>query len=108
LPLATLPVMKILFSDAHLPDETARHAHSVYSPDERNRPLSERGRIDAQKVAEILKDCGVDVLIASPYRRAFQTIEGLAKLLEKEIVIEEDIRERLLSAKPVDDFESAV
>lgn len=28
-----------------------RHAHSVYTPDERNRPLSERGCLDAKKVS---------------------------------------------------------
>ncbi len=31
-----------------------RHAHSVYTPEERERPLSEKGRNDAQSVAELL------------------------------------------------------
>lgn len=32
-----------------------RHAHSVYTPDELHRPLSERGVSDAKKVTEQLK-----------------------------------------------------
>lgn len=56
-----------------------RHAHSVYSPDERNRPLSERGHQDAARVAELLEPEHIHVLISSPYKRAIQTIEGLAE-----------------------------
>lgn len=85
-----------------------RHAHSTYSPDELNRPLSERGKEDARKVTEILKKESISVLISSPYKRAIQTIEGLAGVNGVEIVIEEDFKERLLSEKPIDDFDSAI
>lgn len=85
-----------------------RHAHSVYSPDERNRPLSERGHQDAARVAELLEPEYIHVLISSPYKRAVQTIEGLAERIGAGIILEEDFRERLLSEHPVDDFEHAV
>jgi len=85
-----------------------RHAHSTYSADELNRPLSERGKEDARKVTRILKNESISVLISSPYKRAVQTIEGLAEMCGVEIVIEEDFKERLLSEKPVDDFDSAI
>ncbi|GKU80489.1 phosphoglycerate mutase [Paenibacillus sp. L3-i20] len=85
-----------------------RHAHSTYSADELNRPLSERGKEDARKVTELLKNENINVLISSPYKRAIQTIEGLTGIYGDEIVIEEDFKERLLSEKPVDDFDSAI
>ena len=85
-----------------------RHAHSVYSPDERNRPLSERGHQDAARVAELLEPEHIHVLLSSPYKRAVQTIEGLADRIGSGIILEEDFRERLLSEQPVDDFEHAI
>jgi len=85
-----------------------RHAHSTYSTDELNRPLSERGKEDAGKVTHILKNENINVLISSPYKRAVQTIEGLAEVCGVEIVLEEGFKERLLSEKPIDDFDSAI
>ncbi|WAA12809.1 histidine phosphatase family protein [Fervidibacillus halotolerans] len=85
-----------------------RHAHSTYSPDEYNRPLSERGKIDALKVTNLLKHKNIHILISSPYKRAIQTIEGLTDWIGDEIIIEEDFRERRLSRNPVDDFEFAI
>jgi len=85
-----------------------RHAHSVYSPDERNRPLSERGHQDAARVGELLEPEHIHVLLSSPYKRAVQTIEGLADRIGSGIILEEDFRERLLSEQPVDDFEHAI
>lgn len=85
-----------------------RHAHSVYTPDERNRPLSERGCLDAKKVTELLKRKNVDHVISSPYRRAIQTVEGIAHSIGKAVEIEEGFKERILSDKPVEDFQYAV
>lgn len=84
-----------------------RHAHSIYSPDELNRPLSERGEMDASTVTELLKTERIDILISSPYKRAIQTIEALAPVIKSAIIIEADFRERLLSNHPVD-FASAI
>jgi 2,3-bisphosphoglycerate-dependent phosphoglycerate mutase len=85
-----------------------RHAHSIYLPDERSRPLSERGHNDAKHVAELLKNEQIDHIISSPYKRAQQTVEGLAKNIAKEIIVEEDFKERVLSGKPVEDFNEAI
>jgi 2,3-bisphosphoglycerate-dependent phosphoglycerate mutase len=85
-----------------------RHAHSIYSTDELNRPLSERGKDDVRKVANILKREQIGVVISSPYKRAIQTIEGLAGIIGVDILIEEGFKERLLSDKSIDDFESAI
>lgn len=85
-----------------------RHAHSTYSADELNRPLSENGREDAMRVTELLLYEQINILISSPYKRAIQTIEGLEKPLNTRINIEDDFRERVLSAEPVPDFGHAV
>lgn len=85
-----------------------RHAHSIYTPDELGRPLSEKGTTDAKRVTEILKKEKIDVVISSPYKRAIQTVEGIANTIEKEIEMVNDFRERTLSSVPVDDFQAAI
>ena len=43
--------------------------------DDRNRPLTEEGLEDSNKVAEILKDKKIDVFISSPYKRSHDSIK---------------------------------
>ncbi|WP_320323117.1 histidine phosphatase family protein [Rossellomorea sp. YZS02] len=83
-----------------------RHAHSVYTPDELNRPLSERGMQDAHKLTNKLKNEQIEVVCSSPYKRAVQTVEGLAN--NHDILLVEGFKERLLSSHPVDDFDAAI
>ena len=85
-----------------------RHAHSTYTPDELGRPLSEKGQADAEEIARIFKKENIDYVISSPYKRAIQTVEGIAELFEKEILIENGFKERTLSKGPVDNFETAI
>lgn len=85
-----------------------RHAHSDYTPDERNRPLSIKGEKDAERVKHLLKDDPIDVFWSSPYRRAIQTIEPLARLKHQAIHIEERLRERTLAQGGVEDFSAAI
>ncbi|PGL71070.1 histidine phosphatase family protein [Bacillus sp. AFS055030] len=85
-----------------------RHAHSIYTPDELGRPLSKRGFTDAFKVTKLLLNEKIDYVISSPYKRAIQTVEGIAKSLCIEMMIEENFKERLLSLEPVEDFEKEI
>ncbi|EEL01281.1 Phosphoglycerate mutase [Bacillus cereus BDRD-ST26] len=85
-----------------------RHAHSTYTKEERERPLSEKGHLDAENVTRLLKDKHIDVVISSPYKRAIQTVQGIANTYHVSIEIEENLRERLLSKEPVTDFNNAV
>lgn len=85
-----------------------RHAHSTYTKEERERPLSEKGHYDAENVTHLLKDKHIDVVISSPYKRAIQTVQGIANTYHVSIEIEEDLRERLLSSEPVADFNDAI
>lgn len=85
-----------------------RHAHSTYTKEERERPLSEKGQLDAENVTHLLKGRHIDVVISSPYKRAIQTVQGIANTYDVSIQIEEDLRERLLSSESVTDFNDAV
>ncbi len=75
-----------------------RHAESAYIEGaERSRGLTEQGKQDAKKIKDILLEEQIQILISSPYRRAVETIQELANALRKNIIIEEDLRERQLS-----------
>ncbi|TWT02523.1 histidine phosphatase family protein [Planomicrobium sp. CPCC 101079] len=82
-----------------------RHAHSMYTPDELVRPLSEKGAHDAYAVAELLKKESIDLVISSPYKRAIQTIE---RLEGGNIELMDEFRERMLADGPVADFAHAI
>lgn len=81
-----------------------RHAHSTYTPDELGRPLSEKGIQDARMVTELLIKENIDYVYSSPYKRALQTVEGIAKHINQEIVIVDDFKERRLAEGSVEDF----
>ncbi|MDQ0227297.1 histidine phosphatase family protein [Metabacillus niabensis] len=86
-----------------------RHAHSTYTPDELGRPLSAKGLADAERISNILWKEKVDQIISSPYKRAIQTVEGIANFLGKEIILEDGFKERTLSTKPLpEDFQTAI
>lgn len=76
-----------------------RHAHAVWTTDEM-RPLSERGRQDAVRVAALLAPLPIDVVTSSPYRRAVQTVAPLAEALGKPVLREPDLHERCLADPP--------
>ena len=85
-----------------------RHAHSIYSADELNRPLSSSGEEAALQAADLLKDEQITTIISSPYKRAVQTVEPLAVRNGLAIHIEEGFRERLLSDEHLEDFNYAI
>lgn len=84
-----------------------RHAHADYRPDEM-RPLSAKGRLDALRVADILEPEGPEAIYSSPYRRARQTVEPLARRLGLEIRQEPNLRERSMGESRQQDWETAV
>ncbi|QFG01152.1 histidine phosphatase family protein [Psychrobacillus glaciei] len=85
-----------------------RHAHSTYTPDELGRPLSERGMTDAKRMTRLLQMEEIDHVVSSPFKRAMQTVEGIANELGKDIEIIDGFKERLLSDRPVADFNEAI
>lgn len=85
-----------------------RHAHSTYTEEERTRPLSEYGRRDAEKVKEWLATEEIDHVLSSPYLRSIQTVEPLAKELDKEVHLIEDFKERKLIEGSAKNFSEAI
>ena len=85
-----------------------RHAHTDFTYEEQ-RTLSEKGQTDAQSVADLLSRYPITQIFSSPFQRAFQTVQPLAKKLGLEIHIEPDLRERCLGDDPQgNDFQSMV
>ncbi|WP_242222441.1 histidine phosphatase family protein [Bacillus cereus group sp. BfR-BA-01380] len=71
-----------------------RHGESPKTDgNERARGLTEKGKNDAYRVTELLKDEGVDTFVSSPYSRAVLTIEELAHYYEKDILVDENLKE---------------
>ncbi|MBD7906716.1 histidine phosphatase family protein [Sporosarcina gallistercoris] len=85
-----------------------RHAHSTYTSDELGRPLSSKGFSDAVQMSELLQKESIDVVISSPYKRAIQTVEGIAEFFDLDVVIVDGFKERTLSGQPVEDFDVAI
>lgn len=74
-----------------------RHAESLFIEGmERSRGLSLKGKEDADRVYDIMKNIPIDEFMSSPYQRTIETIEKLAKVRSKDIFIYEDLRERTL------------
>jgi 2,3-bisphosphoglycerate-dependent phosphoglycerate mutase len=84
-----------------------RHAHADWRPDE-NRPLSCRGREDADRVADLLEPHPISVIYSSPFCRARETVEPLAARLNLQVRALGDLQERCLGDGPFEDFHAAV
>ena len=79
-----------------------RHAHSNYTPDEINRSLSDKGRESLAQL-DFLADKPIAAIYSSPYRRAIQTVEPLARSLKLAIQSDERLIERKLSSQAIAD-----
>ncbi|MFB1082234.1 histidine phosphatase family protein [Jeotgalibacillus sp. JSM ZJ347] len=77
-----------------------RHAHSIFSLEfEETRGLSKSGWKAVEKVTDVLLKENIEVIVSSPYVRARQTLEGLAKELNIDVIIDKRFRERDLAAR---------
>ncbi|MEG1255020.1 histidine phosphatase family protein [Clostridium sp.] len=82
-----------------------RHAKPDFSVHEDLiRPLTEEGLKDSKNVTEFLKDKEITKVYASPYKRAIDTVRGLADKLNLDIIIKNDLRERAVSEEWIEDF----
>ena len=86
-----------------------RHAHSIYTPDEINRPLSDKGQASLAQL-EFLADKPITAIYSSPYQRAIQTVEPLAQNLKLPIKTDQRLVERKLSSQAIadQDFEESL
>ncbi|WP_211201484.1 histidine phosphatase family protein [Bacillus sp. NTK071] len=66
--------------------------------------LTKEGRYQAIKLANSLKSVSFDKLYSSPFRRAIQSIEPLAQVLDQPVTIDDRLSERRLTAEPIDNW----
>ena len=79
-----------------------RHAHFNYTPDEINRPLSDKG-LESLAQLDFLADKPITAIYSSPYQRAIQTVEPLAQMLKIAIQTDKRLIERRLSSQAIAD-----
>ena len=74
-----------------------RHAEAVAPSDpryeENDRPLTDAGRRDAERLAGELAAEAADAIYSSPYPRAVQTVEPFARRVGSEISLVDDLHE---------------
>ncbi|OIU72816.1 histidine phosphatase family protein [Rossellomorea aquimaris] len=78
-----------------------RHGDSPKEGNERTRVLTEKGIRDAQQVTRMLKNEGINTVVSSPYIRSVLTVEPLAKELGQEVVVIENLKEKVSSADDI-------
>jgi 2,3-bisphosphoglycerate-dependent phosphoglycerate mutase len=87
-----------------------RHAEPVAPGtsgfDEFTRPLTTKGMRDAEQLREIHSSTRIDAAYSSPYLRARQTIEPMARARGLAIATIEDLRERMLSLAELPDWKT--
>ena len=72
-----------------------RHAQPEHAwEDDRTRPRTGEGKKDSAIVFEFLKDKHIDAFYSSPYKRSMDTIADSADFFGKDIITDEDLRER--------------
>ena len=59
-----------------------------------NISLNDNGRMQAKDASLKLKDLGFDLIIASPYKRAFETASIINEVLNIELITDDRIKER--------------
>ncbi|GCE49356.1 2,3-bisphosphoglycerate-dependent phosphoglycerate mutase [Thermosporothrix hazakensis] len=68
-------------------------------------PLSVRGKEQAEELAAfLLQQASIERIISSPYKRAVDSIAPLARELGLEIELDERLKERVLSAGPLENW----
>jgi len=78
-----------------------RSADSIY--EDRTYPLSEKGLADRKLATNFLQDKGIDIVLSSPFKRAFDTVAEFAEKNALEIEVIEDFRERKIADKWIGD-----
>jgi 2,3-bisphosphoglycerate-dependent phosphoglycerate mutase len=72
------------------------------------RPLSDTGRADAEELAAELAAWEVTAIYSSPFPRSVETVTPIARGRSLEVHLLEDLRERLLSPAPHDEWRASL
>ncbi len=74
-----------------------RHAwagdRTAWEQDDRDRPLDERGRRDANDLVELLAHFEIEAILTSPYRRCVETVGPLAAARSLELEVRDELGE---------------
>jgi len=73
-----------------------------------DRPLTEAGRAAAAELATELDEYQVTAVYSSPYARSLETVSPIARRRGLEVQLLADLRERRLSAQPMDDWRTVL
>ncbi|PEK99430.1 histidine phosphatase family protein [Bacillus toyonensis] len=76
-----------------------RHGDSPKFGKEETRELTEKGKLDVQRITDALQGEEIDVVISSPYKRSILTVQQLAKQIGQEVIVFEDLKERIFIAE---------
>lgn len=98
MPLGRLDVLLVRHAAPILPNAPG------WNGSDDDRPLSEEGRQAAEELADELEPYVINAVYSSPYPRALQTIEPIARRRGLEIQLLPDLRERRLTTAPRDDW----
>lgn len=74
-----------------------RHGDSPKVGSERTRGLTIKGKIDAHRITNLLKEEGINTVISSPYKRSILTLQELADQLGQKVLIFQDLKERIFT-----------
>ena len=89
-----------------------RHADPIKpSPlhaNEYTRPLTPEGTREAENLVKGLQHIQIDAVYSSPYRRAIQTVQPLARARGREVETIENLREHALSTSPIPDWKEVL
>ena len=84
-----------------------RHAEPNYNNhDDLTRELTEKGLRDRELVTEFLADKEIDVVLSSPFKRAYDTVKHFADSRGENILVVDDFRERKIDNVWIPDFNS--
>lgn len=85
-----------------------RHAEPDYSVhDDMKRPLTKKGLNDAMRLPEVFSKIDIDMVVSSPFKRAYSTVEPIASDRGLEVKLINDFRERKISdGEWIEDFTS--
>jgi 8-oxo-dGTP diphosphatase len=64
-----------------------------FNGDDRERPLTKKGKAQAKSIAESLREREIERIVTSPYKRCVQTVEPLAKMIGATIEISDALAE---------------
>ena len=68
-------------------------------------PLSLKGQEQAKQLSNILRPLGIQKIFSSPFVRCLQTVEPFVRNSEIDVVIVDDLRERLVAKTLFDGFD---